>query len=103
MADQKFSTAELSTPITEFLASGGNATKLTANAAKLVEADLVALAWRNNTARTQNLTWRDIVSIEDAFQDHPFRGDAQSELVGAACCCTCTPACCCTAAATVNA
>ncbi|TFI57029.1 hypothetical protein E2493_17195 [Sphingomonas parva] len=101
MAEDGFDTQDFDTPITEFL-DGPSADRLTAKAKTLIEGDLVALAWRNSTERTETLSWRDIVSIEDAFKDHPFRGDANSETVGASCCCTCTPACCCTAAAVVT-
>lgn len=96
-----FDPQHYSTPITDFL-SGDAAGRLTEGARQLIEGDLIALAWRNNTSRTEGLTWRDIVSIEDAFMDHPFRGNANSELVGSSCCCCCTPGCCCTAAAVVN-
>ncbi len=101
MAERKFDPQDLGTPITDFLEKQDVA-KLTDPAKKLIEGDLVALAWRNHTKRTQGLTWRDLVSIEDAFASHPFRGSASSELVGASCCCTCTPACCCTAVAVTN-
>ena len=93
-----FNYSELSTPITDFL-EGDDVGILTAAAAKLKEGDLVALAWNNRTLATEKLTVRDLVSIEDAFRNHSFRGNSRSELVGSSCCCTCTPACCCTAVA----
>lgn len=82
---------------------GGNASKLTAAAAELVEGDLIALAWGNHTERTEKMGVRDVQSIVDAFEGHPFRGNSNSEVVGASCCCTCTPACCCTAGAVIAA
>ncbi len=87
---------DLSTPITDFL-EGNDIDILTDAAKRLTEGDLVALAWKNHTERTEALSIRDLVSIETAFQQHSFRGRADSELVGTSCCCTCTPACCCTA------
>ncbi len=87
---------DLSTPITDFL-DKSDVELLTDAAKRLTEGDLVALAWKNHTVRTEALSVRDLVSIETAFQHHGFRGRADSELVGTSCCCTCTPACCCTA------
>lgn len=81
---------------------GGDASKLTGPASNLSEGDLVALAWGNHTEATEKLGVRDIQSIVHAFEGHPFRGNANSEVVGASCCCTCTPACCCTAGAVVD-
>ncbi len=75
---------------------------LTDNAKELLEGDLVALAWKNHTSRTDKLNIRDLVSIEDAFSSHSLRGDISSPVVGASCCCTCTPACCCTAVAVIK-
>lgn len=92
----QFNVNELNTPITDFL-EGHDADVLTEPAKQLIEGDLVALAWRNHTERTEALSVRDLVSIEQAFINHSFRGRADSDLVGASCCCTCTPACCCTA------
>ncbi|MCG8476328.1 MAG: hypothetical protein MI784_12745 [Cytophagales bacterium] len=76
---------------------------LTDEAKKLLAGDLVALAWKQNTVRTEKLGVRDMLSIEEAFANHSFHGHSRSPLVGACCCCTCTPACCCTAAAVIKA
>lgn len=84
-----------SQPVTEFL----DPKHLTPAAQKLTDGDLIALAWKNSTKATQNLSIRDIFSIQDAWAHSPYVGTAQSELVGSSCCCTCTPACCCTAVA----
>jgi len=92
----QFNLADYATPITDFL-EGNDVDLLTDAAKKLTEGDLVALAWRNQTKRTEKLGVRDLVSIEQAFSNHSFRGRADSDLVGSSCCCTCTPACCCTA------
>lgn len=81
---------------------GGKNDVLTPAASKLLEGDLIALAWGNNTTRTESLVVRDVQSIVEAFGAHPFHGKSTSELVGVGCCCTCTPACCCTAAAVVD-
>ena len=92
---------DFSKPITDLL--GKEASLLTAEAKKLVEGDLIALAWKNHTANTEKLTVRDLHSIEEAFDKHTLTGGANAPVVGASCCCTCTPACCCTAAAVIHA
>lgn len=89
-------------PITSLL-EGGDVNILTDAAKNLLEGDLVALAWRNHTPRTEKLTVRDLNSIEEAFSNHSLFGGSTSPVVGASCCCTCTPACCCTAAAVIKA
>ncbi|UII21554.1 hypothetical protein [Fulvivirga ligni] len=93
---------DFNVPITDLL-EGGDAHILTDAAKQLVEGDLVALAWRNITPRTEKLGVRDLQSIEEAFASHSLYGTSKSPVVGASCCCTCTPACCCTAAAVIKA
>ncbi|MBD3628754.1 hypothetical protein [Cyclobacterium sp.] len=94
---------DFNTPIGELL-EGHDVSILTDEAKKLVEGDLVALAWKNHTPRTEKLGVRDLQSIEEAFSKHSLFGSSNSPVVGAACCCcTCTPACCCTAAAVIKA
>ena len=90
------------TPIAELL-EGNDADVLSDAAKVLLEGDLMALAWKNNTARTEKLSVRDLYSIEEAFRQHSLMGSSTSPAVGAACCCTCTPACCCTAVAVIKA
>jgi hypothetical protein len=90
---------DFNTPLKDL---GADVSKLTAKAGTLLEGDLVALAWGQNTTNTEKLGVRDLQSVVDAFAGHPFRGRNNSELVGSSCCCTCTPACCCTAAAVVD-
>nr|WP_314542824.1 hypothetical protein [uncultured Massilia sp.] len=90
------------TPITQLL-EGNDVSLLTSAASRLLEGDLYALAWKNHTARTEHLTPRDLVSIEEAFSRHSLHGSSTSPVVGASCCCTCTPACCCTAVAVIRA
>lgn len=90
------------TPITDLL-EGNDVSLLTTSARKLLEGDLYALAWKNHTQRTERLTPRDLVSIEEAFSRHSLHGSSSSPVVGASCCCTCTPACCCTAVAVLRA
>ncbi len=89
-------------PITDLL-EGNDASALTAAAKGLLEGDLIALAWGNNTSRTEKLGVRDLQSIEEAFKNHSLHGGSSDPVVGAGCCCTCTPACCCTAAAVIKA
>lgn len=89
-------------PITNLL-DGNAASILSENAQQLLEGDLYALAWKNHTSRTEQLTVRDLNSIEEAFSKHSLHGSSTSPAVGAACCCTCTPACCCTAVAVIRA
>nr|AEH57228.1 putative cyclodehydratase [Prochloron didemni P1-Palau] len=79
---------------------GGDPSILTPAAKDLLEGDLVALAWHNNTERTEKLSVRDIYSIEEAFRTHGFYGSPDEPLATACCCCT--PACCCCAAALVD-
>ena len=62
----QFNLADYATPITDFL-EGNDVDLLTDAAKKLTEGDLVALAWRNQTKRTEKLGVRDLVSIEQAF------------------------------------
>lgn len=93
---------DFNVPIEDLL-QGNDVSLLTDEAKKLVEGDLVALAWKNHTPRTENLGVRDLQSIEEAFSNHSLFGNSSTPVVGAACCCTCTPACCCTAAAVVKA
>lgn len=93
---------DFNNPISSLL-EGGDVSILTDAAKKLMEGDLVALAWHNHTERTEKLTVRDLNSIEEAFQNHSLYGSAKDPVVGASCCCTCTPACCCTAAAVIKA
>lgn len=90
------------TPITDLL-EGNDVSILTASARRLLEGDLYALAWKNHTQRTEKLTPRDLVSIEEAFAHHSLHGTSTTPVAGASCCCTCTPACCCTAVAIVRA
>jgi hypothetical protein len=90
-------------PITNLLESEQGISTLTDAAKKLLEGDLIALAWKNNTPRTETLTVRDLQSIEEAFHKHSLYGSSTDPVVGASCCCTCTPACCCTAAAVIKA
>jgi hypothetical protein len=85
------------------LLEGGDVSILTDAAKELLEGDLIALAWKNHTPRTEKLGVRDLNSIEEAFSKHSLYGGSTQPVVGAACCCTCTPACCCTAAAVVKA
>lgn len=93
---------DFNTPITNLLE--GNESSILTDAAKgLLEGDLIALAWKNNTTRTEGLTVRDLQSIEEAFSNHSLTGSSSTPVVGLACCCTCTPACCCTAAAVIKA
>ena len=92
---------DFSNPITNLL-EGNDASLLTENARQLLEGDLYALAWKNHTSRTETLTVRDIVSIEDAFRNHSLYGSSSTPVVGAGCCCTCTPACCCCAVAVLQ-
>ncbi|MDQ1830787.1 hypothetical protein [Massilia scottii] len=89
------------TPIADLL-EGDGFSMLTETAQQLLEGDLYALAWKNNTARTDALTVRDLTSIEEAFSQHSLHGTSTSPVVGAACCCTCTPACCCTAVSVIR-
>jgi hypothetical protein len=89
-------------PISELLDNNGAAV-LTPQAKQLLKGDLIALAWRNHTARTEKLAPRDLNSIEEAFRKHSLWGSSSAPAVGASCCCTCTPACCCTAVAVVKA
>lgn len=89
---------DFSTPISSLLSEGADL--LTDAAKKLVEGDLVALAWRNQTQRTAGLTTQDLFSIEQAFHKNSLYGD--QTVAGASCCCTCTPACCCTAVAVIQ-
>jgi hypothetical protein len=94
--------ADFKNPISNLL-EGGDVNILTDAAKNLMEGDLVALAWKNHTPRTEKLTVRDLNSIEEAFSKHRLYGSSTSPVVGAACCCTCTPACCCTAVAVIKA
>jgi hypothetical protein len=87
------------TPITTFLSEGSDL--LTDAAKQLLEGDLIAIAWKNQTPRTIGLTTADLFSIEQAFQKNSLYGD--QTVAGACCCCTCTPACCCTAVAVIQA
>lgn len=89
-------------PITNLL-EDGDSNLLTDAAKNLLEGDLIAIAWKNHTPRTEKLTVRDLNSIEEAFQNHNLYGSSGDPVVGAGCCCTCTPACCCTAAAVIKA
>lgn len=100
MSDFREQYDDFGTPIQDL---GGDASKLTDAASQLVEGDLVALAWGRITDRSEQLSVRDVQSVVEAFQGHPFRGGANAGVVGAACCCTCTPACCCTAGAVLAA
>lgn len=93
---------DFNNPITDLL-EGHDATILSDAAKGLLEGDLVALAWKNHTPRTEKLTPRDLQSIEEAFANHSVHGSSKAPVVGASCCCTCTPACCCTAAAVIKA
>lgn len=93
---------DFNTPISELL-EGHDASILTDAAKNLLEGDLVALAWKNHTPRTEKLGVRDLQSIEEAFSNHSLFGSSKAPVVGASCCCTCTPACCCTAAAVIKA
>ncbi len=94
---------EFDNPITNLL-EGEDSSILTENARQLLEGDLYALAWKNNTVRTDKLNVRDLNSIEEAFRKHSLYGSSNSPVVGGACCCcTCTPACCCTAVAVLRA
>ncbi len=94
--------SDFDTPISDLL-EGSDVEILTATARDLLEGDLIALAWKNHTPRTENLSFRDLNSIEEAFSKHSLYGSSTTPVVGAACCCTCTPACCCTAAAVIKA
>lgn len=91
-----FDDPSFATPITQLL-EGKDTEILTKAARELREGDLVALAWKNNTSRTEKLGVRDLLSIQEAFAKHSFTGSSTSQVVGGGCCCTCTPACCCTA------
>ena len=102
MANSIANYPDFNTPITDLL-EGNDASMLTDAACRLVEGDLVALAWKNHTNATENLTVRDLQSIEEAFANHSLTGSSSTPVVGASCCCTCTPACCCTAAAIIKA
>ncbi|MBN3816047.1 hypothetical protein G3N57_05230 [Paraburkholderia sp. Se-20369] len=93
---------DFNNPIANLLDNNAEAF-LTPAARQLLKGDLVALAWRNHTARTEQLTPRDLDSIEEAFRRHSLWGSANAPVVGSSCCCTCTPACCCTAVAVVKA
>lgn len=93
---------DFNTPISTLL-EGEGLSALTAKAKSLLCGDLYALAWKNNTKRTEQLTVRDLDSIEEAFRSHSLYGSSKAPVVGASCCCTCTPACCCTAVAVVKA
>lgn len=86
----------------ENLLEGNDVSILTENARQLLEGDLYALAWKNHTPRTEALSVRDLVSIEEAFKNHSLYGSSSTPVVGASCCCTCTPACCCTAVAVIQ-
>ncbi|MCG8476329.1 MAG: hypothetical protein MI784_12750 [Cytophagales bacterium] len=91
------------TPINELL-DKKDFDVLTDEAKNLLAGDLIALAWKHNTVRTEKLRVRDLQSIEEAFSNHSFFGNSRSPVVGiACCCCTCTPACCCTAASVIKA
>ncbi len=89
---------DFSVPITDL---GGDNGKLTPAASKLMEGDLVAMAWGNHTPRTEGLVVRDLQSIDEAFSAHPFKGHSKAAMVGSSCCCSCCP-CCCTASAVVD-
>lgn len=93
---------DFSNPISNLLDKDGEAV-LTEAARALYEGDLLALAWRNHTVRTDKLSPRDLSSIEEAFRKHSLYGASNSPVVGGGCCCTCTPACCCCAAAVIKA
>lgn len=92
---------DFNNPITSLL-EGNGASILTENARQLLEGDLIALSWKNHTARTEKLTVRDINSIEEAFSKHSLYGSSDAPVVGGSCCC-CTAPCCCTAVAVVQA
>ncbi len=91
---------DLGNSIISLLEEGaGHASILTSVAKDLLEGDLLALAWHNNTERTEDLTVRDINSIEEAFRTDGFYGSPDEPLATACCCCSC---CCCCAAALVD-
>ncbi|WP_236975000.1 hypothetical protein [Membranihabitans maritimus] len=92
---------DFNVPITDLL-DEKDADILTEEAKNLLEGDLLALAWKNHTPRTEKLVVRDLDSIEEAFSKSSLYGSATSPVVGGGCCCTCTPACCCCATAVIK-
>ncbi len=93
---------DLGNSIISLLEEGaGHASILTSVAKDLLEGDLLALAWHNNTERTEDLTVRDINSIEEAFCTDGFYGSPTGEPLAVACCCS-FACCCCTASAVVD-
>ncbi len=93
---------DFNNPITDLLDDDAQA-YLTPAARQLLKGDLIALACRNHTLRTDELSPRDLNSIQEAFSHHSLFGTSDEPMVGSGCCCCCTPACCCSAAAVVKA
>jgi len=101
MKTEKFDYPDFNVKITDLL-EGSDVSLLTERASKLLEGDLMALAWRRQTSRTKALTSEDLNSIVNAFNKHSFMGSGTSpELVGGSCS-SCSIVCCCTASAVVN-
>ena len=93
---------DLGNSIISLLEEGaGHASILTSAAKNLLEGDLLALAWHNNTERTEKLSVRDINSIEEAFRTDGFYGSPTDGPLAVGCC-SCTCCCCCSAAALVD-
>lgn len=90
------------TPIFKLLGPD-QAALLTANAAKLTKADVVALQLHQKTPSQLNLTTADLQSLQNAFSFVFPDGKLPSGLAKASAdvsCCCCTP--CCTAAAVIK-
>ncbi len=103
-----------STPVSQMGLTPGEAALLTPSAQKLTKGDLMSLTALNQANRNlredvilnefnerfhQNLSIKDIHSLQDAFaaRAHRLSTSPVTQLDSACCCCTCCPCCSCTA------